>query len=138
MEEVYLDSNLLIYGILNEDRIGDLARKFIKEVEIGKYNANISALTIDEFIWKVQKVLGRETAVESAKRIINMENVKILEINSEVLINMLKLYKDNKLDPRDSIHLATMQINRIKTVISSDPDFDKIKEIKRIDFSKEL
>ena len=82
MEEVYLDSNLLIYGILNEDRIGDLARKFIKEVEIGKYNANISALTIDEFIWKVQKVLGRETAVESAKRIINMENVRILEINS--------------------------------------------------------
>ena len=61
---------------------------------------------------------------------------KILDINYEILKKMLEVYKNEKLDPRDSIHLATMQINKINIIISQDSDFDKIKQIKRIDFSK--
>mgnify|MGYP001559091485 CR=1 FL=1 len=34
----------------------------------------------------------------------------------------------------NAIHLASMQSKNIKVIISSDPDFDKIKDIKRIDF----
>ena len=48
----------------------------------------------------------------------------------------IEIYKKNKLDPRDAIHLAAMQSKKIKTIYSSDSDFDKIKEIKRIDFRK--
>ncbi len=136
MQEVYLDSNILIYGVLNEDQIGDSARRFIKEIETGKYKASISALTIDEFIWKVQKVLGREEAAKLADKLMEMQNLKIIDINLDILKKMLEIYKKYNLDPRDSIHLAAMQLNEIKIIISQDSDFDKIKDIKRIDFSK--
>ena len=35
------------------------------------------------------------------------------------------------LKPRDAIHVASALTNNIKEIVSDDPDFDKVKEIKR-------
>ena len=41
--------------------------------------------------------------------------------------------KTYEINPRDAIHLATALIFESSEIISSDTDFDNIKEIKRID-----
>ena len=135
-EEVYIDTNVFIYSILDEDKIGDAARNIISLIKKGFHKAYISLLTIDEFIWKVYKVIGREEAVTASEKIKNMPNIELINLDNTTLNKMLEIYKSTNLDPRDSIHLAAMQSKEIKTIISQDSDFDKIKDIKRLDFSK--
>jgi len=42
------------------------------------------------------------------------------------------------LKPRDAIHLSAAIEHGVFTIISEDKDFDKIKEIERLDFAKAL
>jgi len=40
-----------------------------------------------------------------------------------------------KIRPRDAIHVASMLENNISTIITEDPNFKKVKEIKILTFS---
>ena len=135
-EAVYLDSNLFITAAISLDSNGEKARELIDKINNGLFKAYTSALTIDEVIWIVQKFKDRETAYETAKTIISTSKINFIPIDIEIVSASLELYKETNLKPRDSIHLATMKINGISTIVSQDSDFDKIKDIKRIDFSK--
>ncbi len=42
------------------------------------------------------------------------------------------------LKPRDAIHLSAAIEHSVFTIISEDKDFDKVKEIERLDFVKAL
>lgn len=135
-EEVYIDANVLIYASLDEGKTGDNARDIIELIRKGKYKAFTISLTIDELLWKVQKALGREKAAEVAKHYLYLVNLEIVGVDQILVANSLQYYVNEKLDPKDAFHFAFMRSKGIKTIISSDSDFDKIKEIKRIDFSK--
>ena len=134
-EEMYLDANLFISSILDDKDIGEKAREIIEKIKKNIFKGFTSTLTIDEVLWAVQKQLGKEKAADIANDFISMTNLEFISVNIEIIKNSVKEYK-NSLNPRDAIHLASMQSKGIKTIISSDPDFDKINSIKRIDFSK--
>ena len=136
-EIIYIDANCFIYASLDKERIGKNAREVLEKVRTGFYKkAYTSTLTIDEFIWRIQKEVGRELASEGAEIFFSLENMNLINIDSQVIHLAIEIYKNKKLDPRDAIHLAAMQSKNIKVIISSDPDFDKIENIKRIDFGK--
>ncbi|MEK6909019.1 MAG: type II toxin-antitoxin system VapC family toxin [Nanoarchaeota archaeon] len=135
-KEVYLDSNLFITSVISTATDGEKARAIIKQIKEGEYEGYTSVLTLDEVIWIVQKFKDKETAYETGKTLIGIPNINFVPIGVELISKSLELYKNTLLDPRDAIHLATMQQKGIKTIISQDSDFDKIKNIKRIDFSK--
>ena len=134
-KEVYLDANLFIYSVLNNAEIGEKSRKIIENVKNNVYNGFTSTLTIDEILWAVQKEIGKEKAADIAKDFIAMQNLQIIPVSIDVIKKSIEFYK-RSLNPRDAIHLAAMQSKGIKIMISSDLDFDKIKEIRRIDFAK--
>lgn len=134
--KVYIDSNVIIYATLNKDKIGDKAREIISKIKNGYYKAYTSVLTIDELLWNAKKEIGREKSADIAKDFLSLINLECLDANKEIILSSIEIYKNEKLDPRDAIHLASMRVKNIKTIISSDSDFDKIKGIKRIDFSK--
>jgi predicted nucleic acid-binding protein len=56
------------------------------------------------------------------------------EIDLSLAIELLESYP--KIQTRDAFHAATMIHNGIKEIISTDPHFDLIHEIKRIDPTK--
>ena len=134
--EVYIDSNVFLYATLSEKDIGNKAREIISKIKDGYYQAYTSVLTIDELTWNAKREIGREKSADIAKDFLSLINLEFLDVNKEIILTSLDIYKNEKLDPRDAIHLASMRIKNIKTIISSDPDFDKIKGIKRLDFSK--
>jgi predicted nucleic acid-binding protein len=45
---------------------------------------------------------------------------------------MISVYEQTHLDPRDSLHLATIKQAGLSTIISEDNDFNNIKTVKRI------
>jgi len=136
-EQIYLDSNCFIYASLDKSPIGQRAKQILVDVKEKKYEkAYSSTLTVDEFLWRVQKEVGRKLASEGASVFLTLPNFQLISVDAQIISKAIEIYKEQKLDPRDAIHLAAMQSKNVKTIASSDPDFDKIATIKRIDFSK--
>ena len=60
-ESIYLDANCFIYATIDKEEIGQNAKKILEEVNNGAYKkAYSSTLTVDEFLWRVQKEVNRE------------------------------------------------------------------------------
>ncbi len=135
-KEKYIDANLFITAATSEKEKGNNARMLIKEIEKRNIKAFTATLTIDEILWAIQKIKNRETAYLAAKLITTIPNLEFIPIDQNIIAHAIEIYNKNELRPREAIHLAAMKQKNISTIISSDPDFDKIKGIRRIDFTK--
>lgn len=134
-DRVYLDANIFIFASIGEQNIRSATRKIIEQIVSGKIFAITSCLTIDEVVWVVQKERPIEIAIEIGERIFLIPNLEIVEVNSEIIKEALKIMKELKLKPRDAIHAATMAQYGINTIISEDPHFEKINGVKRLDLN---
>lgn len=128
---IYLDSNVFIYATLNNERIGDAARLLLRRVQSGEVKAASSTLSFDELVWIVKKNRTFEDAIASGEAFLNMPALKLVEVDEELLAGALLVMKKYGLDPRDSIHAASAMQEMADTIISTDRDFDRMKEIKR-------
>lgn len=135
-KKVYIDSNCFIYAAIDEEEIGKRAKEIISHIKEGKYKAFTSTLTVDEFLWRVQKEAGRDLASQGADIFLTLNNLELINIDKDIISKMIEIYKTEKIDPRDAIHYAAMKQKNISIIISSDSDFDKLKGIKRIDFTR--
>ena len=128
---IYLDSNVFIYAALNEEEKGNKSRELIKIIRTGGQRAATSSLTFDEFLWKVKKERGFEAALVAGKAFLELSNLVLLDVTITTISVAYEIIKEYKLDPRDAIHAASAIVNGIQTVVSDDPDFDKVKKLKR-------
>ncbi len=127
----YIDSNLFIYAALYDDERGKKTRGFIKDIREGNETVFTSALTFDEVFWIVKKEKGVENALEVVRAMLEMRNLKFVEVNTSLLWRSYKLIEGHGLDLRDAIHLACAVEKGVKKVISADSDFDGIEGIIR-------
>ncbi len=127
----YIDSNLFIYAALYEDERGKKARDHIKDVRKGKKVEYTSALTFDEVFWIVKKEKGEKEALKAVRAMLEMNNLRFVEVDTSLLWDSYKLIDKYGLDPRDSIHLASALKVGEKKIISEDDDFDEVDEIER-------
>ena len=135
-DEFYADSNFFIFAFANPEEDGERARKLLESVKKGELKIYTSYLTLDEVMWIIQHEKNKEESYNCAKIILSTPNIIFIEVNQEIISNSIDIYNKEKLDPRDAIHLASMQSKKIKTIVTTDSDFDKIKEIKRVDFRR--
>lgn len=129
---IYLDTNIFIYAILDETEIGNKCRKIIKNQINEKKDASTSCLTWDEVVYGIRKKMGKENSIVQGRNLIETQNLTWLNSDILIITKSQELMENYNLKPRDAIHVATMIVNNIKEIISDDPDFDKVKEIKRI------
>jgi predicted nucleic acid-binding protein len=127
----YYDSNFFIYAAIDGGKKGKWARNILKKIESGKEYAATSALTYDEFFWKVNREKGREAALVATEALLEMPNLRFLEIDNEVIWKSFELIRNLKLDPRDSIHAACSILRGVYTIVSEDKDFDVVGELNR-------
>lgn len=128
---MYVDSNIFILSVINHTILGDKAREVLKKINDNQIKAFSSCLTLDEVFYVLKKNLDKEDFSEFLETIFSL-NIKWLEANINIIKESVELIKIYNLEPRDAIHVATMKLNNINSIISQDDDFDKIKEIKRI------
>lgn len=128
---IYLDSNVFLHGSLSTDARGENSRKILTDVQNGKNPAATSALTYDEVFWVVKKHKGFDTALKAVEALLEMPNLAILPVDTDLVRQAHGLVKRYRLNPRDAIHAASALVHGISTVVTDDPDFDRIKEIKK-------
>ena len=130
----YLDSNVFIYPVIYQTETQSKAKK-AKEILLNIENGNISAytstLTWDEVVWVISKLLGRNDGITQGRKLLGFPNLEFISADENILTNAQRLMDKYKLNPRDSIHVASALHKRTKTIISDDEDLDQVKEIKR-------
>lgn len=119
----YIDSNIFIYSV-TEEEVGSKARNVLEIVEKGGIKAATSVLTLDEVVWIVKQNTDRETAIETGRKLLKMENLEILPANAETGSGSLDLMEESILDPRVSLHLSTAEKQGIYRIITEDSDLE--------------
>ena len=129
----YLDSNVFILAALSDDSKAAKAKELIKKIITGQSAGATSSLTIDEVVWVIWKETNdRNLAIEEGLRILQFDNLKIIDIDGPIVKNSLIFMKSYKsLKPRDAIHLSAALSVNASAIISDDSDFDDVKEIQR-------
>ncbi|MEK6825145.1 MAG: PIN domain-containing protein, partial [Nanoarchaeota archaeon] len=96
-EPIYIDANCFIYASLSKEEIGQKAKEILKQVKSGVYKkAYSSTLTIDEFLWSVQKEVGRDLAAEGAGIFLNLQNFELISIDAQIISKSIELYKEQR------------------------------------------
>jgi uncharacterized protein len=129
---IYLDTNIFVYALINNGKVGDRCRKILEDVAKRKIRASTSYLTWDEIVYSVRKERSKDIAIYEGRKILQFPNLAWLSVNDEVMISAQRLIESYPLKPRDAIHAASALANNISEISSDDPDFDKVKELKRV------
>lgn len=132
MTKKYLDTNIFLYPLTYEDDKADICKRILEKVVKKEIIAYTSVLCWDEFVYVLRKEKGKEIANEKGEKFLQFLNLVFLDANKNILLKAQDIMKSCNIRPRYAIHAASAIVNGIKEIISDDPDFDKIKEIKRI------
>ena len=134
----YLDTNVIIYAIENDSKYGKECKKILLDVERGKLKVCASMLILVEFInvlTKINKILKNERKEELniKKNVEALLSIPIIWFDLDFLIIKKASEYDYNISGVDYIHLATIEVNGIKEIITADEEFNKVSFIKRID-----
>lgn len=128
---IFVDTNFWIY-LISDDK--EIHEKLIKLYE--KYLPDglvTNLLVFDEFLYitKRKYKIPYSASIDYWESIVQ-KSTTILPIDSRTYSNMRDTLLKTSLKSSDAIHVATMQIHEVDTIITEDNDFDKISNLNRI------
>ncbi|HZW55825.1 MAG TPA: type II toxin-antitoxin system VapC family toxin [Nitrososphaerales archaeon] len=127
---IYLDANFFLFSNFDQTSRGDNARKLQGRIISGE-KAATCVLTLDEVMWVIIRNKRKEALRETIEDIYSMPNLAIKEVSPSTALDALDLMEEFDLRPRDAFHIAVMKSSGITEIASDDPDFDRVKGIKR-------
>lgn len=130
MERRYIDANIFIQAILRDDCN---AKKVLYKIIKKEINGVTTFLSWDELVYILEKFINKDIAVIEGKKFLIFPNLIFVDIKKEIIMKAQKLIEKYDIKPRDAIHAATAINLDLREIISEDDNFDKVKELKRID-----
>jgi predicted nucleic acid-binding protein len=127
---LYVDANIFIYAAINTKELGRASRFLLQKIQMGEEKAETSVLTFDEVFWVVKKH-NLELAFEACEALLNFPNLELVSADKEIVSSALLIIRKFHLAPRDAIHAATAIAGKADIIVSTDVDFDKVKELRR-------
>ena len=128
---VFIDANIFLEVILDDEK-STSCETFLKKV----LNQEILAKTSDFIIYTCllqiqQKLKSRELMNRFILFINELKGLEIIRPSLKEMYNAAKISEKHNLDFDDSLVISRIIANDIKTLISFDKHFDKIKSIDR-------
>lgn len=124
---------MFIYATLSGSGEGDAARKVLERIAGKALPSITSSLVLDEVIWTVWKKTSRPHALDAADRLYRLPGLDIVGVSPQVPQRAIALMRERPLKPRDAFHVATMAEHEAQTIVSTDPDFDHVPGIRRLE-----
>lgn len=129
MKKKYIDANVFIQAILRGD---NNSKKVLQKIIRKEIDGITTILSWDELVYILEKFINKDIAVIEGKKFLIFPNLIFADAKKEIIMKAQKLVEGYDLKPRDAIHAATAINLDISEIVSEDDDFDKIKELKRI------
>jgi predicted nucleic acid-binding protein len=136
-ESIYfIDTNIFLYSVGRNHPLKPASINAIHRIRDGQITAVINTEIIQEVLYHFQSIKQLSIGIRLAKDVVSI-SARILPVEGvdlSLAIELLESYPE--IQTRDAFHAATMIHNGIKEIISTDPHFDLIHEITRIDPTK--
>jgi predicted nucleic acid-binding protein len=130
---IFLDSNVFLYAAGSEHPLRGPCRRAIEEVAAGE----LAAVTSSEVVQELLHVLSRRhltgDAVRLARSAVEVVAGVLPVRREEVALACELIERYGAISVRDAIHVATMELNGISEILTSDRDFNAIEGVRRID-----
>lgn len=132
----FIDTNIFLYSIGRDHPLKPASLNVIHLIREGQIAAVINTEIVQEILYHFQSIKQVSIGVRLARDTVSISSriLPVEEMDLSLAIELLETY--SKIQTRDAFHAATMIHNGIKEIISTDPHFDLINEIKRIDPTK--
>ena len=133
---IYLDSNVFIYPAIYDQKSvkrASRAKAALDRVVSGELEASTATVTWDEVSRAVRRFFGSEAALLQGRSFLNLPRLKLLTVDSEVILKAQELAERDRLKPRDAIHAAAAMRNGIRELMSYDADFDAVPGLTRLE-----
>lgn len=150
---IYLDTNAFYLFLFEDPKFFRGVKKVFEDIQIGKEEGLTSCLTLDElaYVFLMRQIEKKYLVHPSEKLrknpevvlefipqikevfgiIFSLENLEIADTDED-LIAVIPERMQMLLLPRDCIHYQTMKAYDCKRILSTDTDFDRLKDIERI------
>ena len=122
MDRVYVDSNIFVYAATNADK-SPAARELLNTISNGKMQAWTSTLTYDEVCWQLLNHLPEEQARDAMELFLNAPNLGYINATQDIIRRAHTYIFEDGADPRDGIHLASIEAKDLDRVYTEDADF---------------
>jgi predicted nucleic acid-binding protein len=132
----FIDTNIFLYSAGRDHPLKPGSVNVIHRIRDSEITAVINTEIIQEILYHFQSIKQLPIGIRLAKDTVSI-SARIFPVEDTDLslaIELLESYP--KIQTRDAFHAATMIHNGINEIISTDPHFDLIHEIKRIDPTK--
>ena len=129
----FVDANLIIYSLGGPHPLRDPCKRILEKIKTEEILAVTNTEVLQEILHRYFSI-GRPAIAEMVYQSIVQICVTIFPVTLQdtgKAIELLKAYK--AITSRDAIHAATMINHNVKEILSTDPHFDLVSEIKRID-----
>ncbi|CAN5331682.1 type II toxin-antitoxin system VapC family toxin [soil metagenome] len=128
-----LDSAVFIYAVGVDHPYRDPCRRLLDPDALHGYDGEVSVQAIQELLHQRARRTGdRADAARVAEAMARL--CPVHDLTEDDLRLGLRLFRQHsKLTGRDALHAATAINRDIPTIISPDPDFDGLAQLRRID-----
>ena len=131
--QVFLDTNVFLYAAGASHPLRDACAKVLRRVAEGSLDATINSEVIQEILYVLIRRGRRAEALKLANDLISLFPDLLAVTRDEMLSASELLQEYPALSVRDAVHVGTMLRNGLRTVVSTDADFDQVSEIRRIE-----
>ncbi|NQV09251.1 PIN domain-containing protein [Candidatus Woesearchaeota archaeon] len=120
----FLDSNIIIYAF-TKNKLKEDCRALIRSEEL-----LTNTLVLVESYSKIKAIVDDMQAKTTIINLYKQPNIKIIDLDKNLLFEAMKRYQKYKLKISDLIHYTTALLNNCPEIVSYDKHFDVL-EIKR-------
>lgn len=132
MARVFLDTNIFLYAIGGPHAHKEACRDVLTAVGNGTLDGVTSSEVLQEVLHVRSLRAGMKDGIEAVRMAAALV-AEVLPVTGEDILSACKvLAKHPQIKARDAIHIAVMKANHLPSMISTDKDFDAIKEVRRV------
>ena len=130
--EYFLDSNIFVNAKIKDRKYGSSCARIITDLAEGRLSAATSTLALVEVSNALRKIgLGQEVALEINS--IYSTGITVSELLNVDVRLTVELFRSSSVSPYDCAHAAIMKRIGLDTILSTDPHFEDIPGINRLD-----
>jgi len=126
---VFVDSNIPMYAAGKEHPNKIPSIKVLKLISEGKIIGMTSTEVFQEILYRYQAIDLLDKGLEVFDSFSSVID-ETLSINLNIMRETRNILKENNINARDAVHIATMDYYGISYIVSHDKHFEKFKHIR--------
>ena len=133
---LFIDANMIMYSMGGPHPLREPCKRFFEKIKSREILGVTNTEILQEILYRYFSIERRTVGEMAYQSIVEFctDIFPVRVADTDKALEILK--KVRGITSRDAIHSATMIHNGIKEIVSTDPHFDLIPEIKRIDPTK--